>query len=297
MATVIQPQQMSYSPWFLGAPVSKVITLTSIVSFVVCEMFHLHQYYTLDMDRLLNENEVWRLFTCQLNFFTIGEVIFGFFLLIPLMRRFEREMGSRRFGAFIFFVMIISTAWELLISQLFYNHVRSSGPYHIIGSCLLLFHLFTPRLYPKFFGILRFDFSEKSLTYGLALQVVLSGGYSTIIPVICGFISGFLCVTQALPISKWELPQFIYNISYFFCAGLVDHPPVSIRRRMVGHPATHQQQNFLNQRPPPRPVPVAPSEETIESLTSMGFQREAVIRVLQQSGNNVEVAANRLLTE
>jgi hypothetical protein len=44
------------------------------------------------------------------------------------------------------------------------------------------------------------------------------------------------------------------------------------------------------QPPPP------PSEEAIEQLTSMGFEREAVIRALQMSGNNVEAAANRLLT-
>ena len=44
----------------------------------------------------------------------------------------------------------------------------------------------------------------------------------------------------------------------------------------------------------PHPPP-PPSEEAIAQLTSMGFDRQAVIRALQQTDNNVEGAANRLL--
>lgn len=44
----------------------------------------------------------------------------------------------------------------------------------------------------------------------------------------------------------------------------------------------------------PRPPP-PPPEEAIAQLTSMGFDRQAVIRALQQTDNNVEAAANRLL--
>ena len=44
---------------------------------------------------------------------------------------------------------------------------------------------------------------------------------------------------------------------------------------------------------PPPPPP--PPEEAISQLTSMGFAREAVIRALQQTDNNVEAAANRLM--
>ena len=44
----------------------------------------------------------------------------------------------------------------------------------------------------------------------------------------------------------------------------------------------------------PRPPP-PPPEESIAQLTGMGFDREAVIRALQQTDNNVEAAANRLL--
>lgn len=44
----------------------------------------------------------------------------------------------------------------------------------------------------------------------------------------------------------------------------------------------------------PRPPP-PPPEEAVAQLTGMGFDRQAVIRALQQTDNNVEAAANRLL--
>jgi hypothetical protein len=44
------------------------------------------------------------------------------------------------------------------------------------------------------------------------------------------------------------------------------------------------------------PVSDPPSQEAIETLTAMGFEREAVIRALRLCDNNVEHAANRLLS-
>ena len=44
--------------------------------------------------------------------------------------------------------------------------------------------------------------------------------------------------------------------------------------------------------PPPQP----PSQESIDQLTAMGFERDAVVRALSLTDNNVEAAANRLLS-
>lgn len=46
----------------------------------------------------------------------------------------------------------------------------------------------------------------------------------------------------------------------------------------------------------PVPPPEPPSEDAIINLISMGFERDAVVQALQDSNNNVEVAANRLLS-
>ena len=44
------------------------------------------------------------------------------------------------------------------------------------------------------------------------------------------------------------------------------------------------------------PTPAPPAEEAVTSLTSMGFSRTQALEALAATDNNVEAAANRLLT-
>jgi len=44
------------------------------------------------------------------------------------------------------------------------------------------------------------------------------------------------------------------------------------------------------------PISDPPSEEAIQTLTAMGFEMDAVVSALRQADNNVEHAANRLLS-
>lgn len=46
-----------------------------------------------------------------------------------------------------------------------------------------------------------------------------------------------------------------------------------------------------------QPAAQEPTEENITFLTSMGFPRDRVVRALQSTGNNLEVATNLLLQE
>ena len=233
----------------------------------------------------------------------MGELIFGLLALCPLLRRFEREMGSRKFGAFIIYTSILSTVMELLFFNIFFDIERYSGPYPQLGALLALFHKVTPRMHPKFFGVLGYDFSEKSITYALCAQVVLFGGFSTIIPTFFGFISGLLAVKW----SESELPNFVYTIAGLIGKVITDDAPAVMMSRSVQRGGANRTRHAPTETraaaaaaaaappvQPPRPPP-PPPEEAIAQLTSMGFDRESVIRALQQTDNNVEAAANRLL--
>ena len=127
-------------------------------------------------------------------------------------------MGSRRFGAFIVYSSVLSTILELVVFNIFFDLERYSGPYPQLGAVLALYHKFTPRLHPKFFGALGYDFSEKSLIYGLCAQVILSGGLSTIVPTLVGFFSGTLSVN----LSETELPEFVYTMGQYMGKPLMD---------------------------------------------------------------------------
>lgn len=205
-------------------------------------------------------------------------------------------MGSRRFGAFIVYVSFLSTILELVFFNIFFDTERYSGPYPQLGAVLALYHKFTPRLHPKFFGILGYDFSEKSITYGLCAQVMLSGGMSTIVPTMIGFLSGMLCVN----FSENQLPEFVYSLAAIIGnALLVDEAPAimmsrSVQRGAGGGGGGNRPRRAAAPQTPRAPPP-PPPEEAITMLTSMGFEREAVIRALQQTDNNVEAAANRLM--
>lgn len=206
-------------------------------------------------------------------------------------------MGSRRFGAFIVYVSFLSTILELVFFNIFFDTERYSGPYPQLGAVLALYHKFTPRLHPKFFGILGYDFSEKSITYGLCAQVMLSGGMSTIVPTMIGFLSGMLCVN----FSENQLPEFVYSLAAIIGnALLVDEAPAimmsrSVQRGAGGGGGGGNRPRRAAAPLAPRAPPPPPPEEAITMLTSMGFEREAVIRALQQTDNNVEAAANRLM--
>ena len=206
-------------------------------------------------------------------------------------------MGSRRFGAFIVYVSFLSTILELGFFNIFFDTERYSGPYPQLGAVLALYHKFTPRLHPKFFGILGYDFSEKSITYGLCAQVMLSGGMSTIVPTMIGFLSGMLCVN----FSENQLPEFVYSLAAIIGnALLVDEAPAimmsrSVQRGAGGGGGGGNRPRRAAAPLAPRAPPPPPPEEAITMLTSMGFEREAVIRALQQTDNNVEAAANRLM--
>lgn len=217
--------------------------------------------------------------------------------------------------------------WEILLSGFLlpstadsFGAIRSSGPYTILGSTLYLFHRYTPRLHPRIVSILEFELSEKAFTYFFALQVIGSHGYYSVIPTFCGYIAGFLYCSKALPISKWEFPDFVYRCSYSIVSPFVESQPSALTfvydmgrganrpRGVVPNTAaswnssrgdTDRRNSRPLVHPPPSQneslPPSPPSEEAIETLMAMGFDHESVVRTLQQCDNNVEVAANRLL--
>jgi len=166
-------------------------------------------------------------------------------------------------------------------------------------------------------GILGFDFSEKAITYVFAAQVMFSAGLSSIIPTICGFVSSYV-VSSSLSARNDDLfPESLVKLceTIGHYVGIFDYPSIFIhnasgnangsRQRRV--PGSNRPAGVANAERPnnsfptvatttvPTPV-VQPSSEAIETLTAMGFDRENVVRALVATDNNVEAAANILLS-
>lgn len=298
--------------WFRGAPLAKLACFQTIACFVILK--DNQDLIALDLEDLVKHKEIYRLFLYTATFRSLGEVILGLAVLLTLFKRFEREFGTVKMAAFLCKSLVLATLFQCFFLS---DQYLATGPYPIVGALLHLYHKFTPRLYPKFVSLLGFDFSEKALTHLFIIQLVFFHGYQSMIPFLSGYVAGILSISAKTPYGRWDpaFPKPIYN---FFrklgkATGLEDlsHSPsyISNQRNPLARSRGNSQRganaNVGAGLPAAAPAPPAqyepmpavqpPSPESIEQLTAMGFERDAVVRALRDADNNLEHAANRLL--
>lgn len=143
-----------------------------------------------------------------------------------------------------------------------------------------------------------------------------SGGMSgTMFPSLSGMLAGYICIRKSVLETEY-VPNSVFDFASNYLNAFEDNSgnqlylTRAIARDMArggtrgngrDRPAPPEQAPPQFQPPPaarfaqPEPPP-PPSEEAIEQLTLMGFDREAVITALGATDNNLEAAANRLLS-
>ncbi|KAI2495384.1 Ubiquitin associated domain [Fragilaria crotonensis] len=283
--------------WFVGAPTTRFLAYLTGLSYALIESNGWHDELSFDTNAILYRGQVYRFLTGSLTFQSTGELIVGLLLMVNFSRRFEREMGARKYCVWLLGVMLLSTAFQILLALLYAEGFQYSGPYPTIGALVLMFHMYTPRLHPRFFGMFGLHFSEKTMGYVFCAQIMFYRGYASLAPCLCGAMSAWLMTTFA---SQLDVPESLASTMTTAFSRFVAEPPA---------PQIQQQpQRVARPMGTPGPVPremaaapmfeqlPPPSESSIEQLTSMGFDREAVLRALQQSHNDVERAADKLLT-
>ena len=253
--------------------------------------------FLTDSNAILYRGQVYRFLTGSLTFQSAGELIVGLLLMVNFSSRFEREMGARKYCVWLLGVMLLSTAFQILLALLYAEGFQYSGPYPTIGALVLMFHMYTPRLHPRFFGMFGLHFSEKSMGYAFCAQIMFYRGYASLAPCLCGAMSAWLMTTFA---SQLDVPESMVSTITNAFSSFVDNPPapqIQQQPQRVARPmgTPGQEPREMAAAPMFEEIP-PPSESSIEQLTSMGFDREAVLQALQQSNNDVERAADKLLT-
>mmetsp|Transcript_20810 Transcript_20810/g.28929 ORF Transcript_20810/g.28929 Transcript_20810/m.28929 type:complete len:346 (-) Transcript_20810:43-1080(-) len=327
---------MNQPSFFAGAPVTKVTILMSLLMYALIEMQHnasqLRKGFEMNSYQVWNNGQFYRFITGRMTFGNGGDLVMGSIIFAMLSKRYEREMSSRKFASFLLSTWLVTIGIEYLLYQTFvgmgfvgttvtttrqqHSNVTYTGPYPWVGALAYLFHVYTPRQHPRFFGILGFHFSEKAIPYALLCQVMLMGNSGNILqhqllPSLAGIMAGFACSTPQLPLANMEIPSYLTTPFKMIFGFLVDTDPPPILSATVGGGGGGAGAGANRgggaargaggagippaPRPPPQPVE-PPSEVAIEQLTSMGFDRERVERALRQNNNNVEHAANQLLT-
>lgn len=223
----------------------------------------------------------------------------GTLTLAHFSRRFERELGSRKFCMWLLesYVISIVSIWTVA-TVMMHVSLQYAGPYPTLGALLYLYYKYTPRLHPRFFGVFGFHVSEKIIPYAFAVQVILFRGKHSIIPAVCGVVAGWCSILYTA-----DVPDAVADFTKKCFSVVVEAPPPMMAPALA---AARQQRNVQRRQqqqarvpgPPPPPVraPEPPSQANIDQLTAMGFDRETVVRALQQSNNSVERALDRLLT-
>ena len=71
-----------------------------------------------------------------------------------------------------------------------------------------------PKLSPRYFSILGIDFSDKTFTYILVLQLIFNDGISSFASGLAGFLVGVVYSAEVLPLHTWRVPSFISNCAF-----------------------------------------------------------------------------------
>lgn len=280
----------------------------------------------------LSEGQIYRLFTSQLAFTSLGEYVLGVGLLYSF-RHFERRMGTSKFLALTFLVGVISLSAQiamLLWVPDIVSGVISSGPYGFIFSFFVQFFAHVPKLHR--YSFLGLEVSDKSFVYMIGAQLALNHGTSSFFPSLIGFLAGLIVSSDKFPFNKFRLPRIVERTCERIFLPFLNSSS-SIENAIENQARMFQQQNqfgqqqtenapiganqgvyrreqltgrfpmFDNFQAPaparvvaPPPLPVQPSEEAINALVGMGFDRQECEEALRRNNNNVDNAANYLLS-
>mmetsp|Transcript_6559 Transcript_6559/g.16162 ORF Transcript_6559/g.16162 Transcript_6559/m.16162 type:complete len:364 (-) Transcript_6559:1097-2188(-) len=337
-----QPPSFQSKPWFLGAPVTKILC----IFWAAGSLWVINNYnddpenynITYDHNRNLWVAAMWN-GPSDWVFQSSMELFVGLIFLAHFLRRLEQELSSRRLVAWILvseaiYVLVRLMAVATLdeeIAGAFVASNSASGPYLFVGGVLYWYKAYVPRLYPRFLSstTLGISCSEKAFPYLWALYVLLMRGTSTLL---VGTIGVFTSATYFFLLSVssknidgnninlplLDIPDAVVNMLPWESFGglfLLDSNPKVYapfitratmiprgdgrQRRQTGRGGTRLAHRVRPPAAEETPIAVAvpvPPPEAIAQLISMGFEEERVIEALQASENNVERAANILLS-
>ncbi|XP_047324433.1 rhomboid-like protein 20 [Impatiens glandulifera] len=245
----------------------------------------------------------WKLLASIFAFSSTPELMFGLYLLY-YFRVFERQIGSNKYSVFILFSIFGSLLFEVLTLALLRGsslNMISSGPYGVLFSSFVPFFLDIP--VSTRFRVFGLHFSDKSFIYLAGIQLLLSSWKKSIVPGICGILVGSLYRLNILGIRRLKSPDFIASFfSRLSFSSTGSTPSAAPSRHVLGNlpPYTHRQaqsnnNNYQEVSSSSSAPTIEPTEESIATLVSMGFDMNHARQALVQAGNDVNAATNILL--
>lgn len=306
----------SFACQVVNAPVTKAIVVSVVATTLFASISGVQSKLGVRADAILLRGEAWRLLTHNFLFATPGELLFGVVLLY-YFRQFERQMGSSRFFAFSLAASSIYTLFLVLLDFFLPPTVfLSSGPYAFIFSYFVQFFFETPKIY-QFQLLGSLSLSDKSFPYLLAAQMLVSAFPRSLFCLLCAVGAGIILRLPSIS-ANLQTPAPIVHFATIMLLPLMDTAAttprrISRRRGVVRSSRTHtpaassplipddgaSNQDGVpqnSQRQADHNGEPGPFEPHIGAITAIGFTREQAIEALAQTGNDVQRAAERLIS-
>ncbi|RYR32841.1 hypothetical protein Ahy_A10g047365 isoform A [Arachis hypogaea] len=294
---------------FTNAPVTRAFIIASALFTIFFGIQGRFNSLGLSYQDIFGKLRLWKLIMSVFAFSSTPEMMFGLYLLY-YFRVFERQIGSNKYSVFIVFSVLTSLLFEVISLALLRDPAAklvTPGPYGLIFASYVPFFLDIPvstRI--RVFGI---PFSDKSFIYLAGLQVIYVILAACVIimekvPLTrnvwhpCGILVPFECLLYP----KSKVPRFhlIILLTIFIAIHGESTRPINKEccgKRTILSNSPNGGKFYFVARNYPAPVQYAvePSEDSITTLVSMGFDRNSARQALVQARNDVNVATNILL--
>lgn len=280
---------------FTNAPVTRAFIIASALFTIFFGIQGRFNTLGLSYQDIFGKLRIWKLIMSVFSFTSTPELMFGLYLLY-YFRVFERQIGSNKHSVFIVFSMLTSLLFEVVSVALLKDPsttLVTPGPYGLIFASFVPFFFDIP--VSTRFRICGFHFSDKSFIYLAGLQLLLSKWKRSMLPGMCGILAGSLYRLNVFYIRKAKFPEFISSFFSRISLPSMGTPRTTSTRNVMGNVPSYPARQMERNYPAPTHSGVEPSEDSITTLVSMGFERNSARQALVQARNDVNVATNILL--
>ncbi|TKY62715.1 Rhomboid protein 20 [Spatholobus suberectus] len=281
---------------FTNAPVTRAFIIASALFTIFFGIQGRYNTLGLSYQDIFGKFRLWKLIMSVFSFSSTPELMFGLYLLY-YFRVFERQIGSNKYSVFIVFSILTSLLFEVLAVALLKDptaYLVTPGPYGLIFASFVPFFFDIP--VSTRFRVFSFLFSDKSFIYLGGLQLLLSSWKRSILPGVCGILAGSLYRLNVFYIRKAKFPELISSFFSRISLPSMGSPrAASSTRNVVGNVPSYPARQMERNYPAPMQSAAEPSEDSISTLVSMGFDRNSARQALVQARNDVNVATNILL--
>jgi len=309
------------APLFERATASKALAMTTMLCTGAAVYLNV-QAEGFSSRRLLSMKT---LLTSQTMFRKLApEMLLGLGLLY-VFRQIERVIGTRKFVSYCFVSTTLSITLQLALltvtGLLEDGRMVSTGPFGPIFSLLVLYFAYIPAIGTPVAGI---KINHKLPVYLAGLILATHEGKASLIPSCCAIVAGIITYLQ---MKKLVMPDWIAKFGQRYIEPLFRSDPFPggqnagqaggrfPRQAGGGMRAMYYDHgfggagdpngqddvllpNFFGPPPPAAAVNTLPepSEEHVATLVAMGFERAAAIGALRRHANDVNRAADSLLS-